>query len=31
LSTAFMVLPEDAVAALCRSNPAIELFRAPVS
>jgi len=31
LSTAFMVLPEDAVAALCRSNPAIELFRAPAS
>jgi thiamine biosynthesis lipoprotein len=31
LSTAFMVLPEDAVAELCRSNPTIELYRAPAS
>jgi len=31
LSTAFMVLPEDAVAELCRSNPALEVYRAPVS
>jgi thiamine biosynthesis lipoprotein len=29
LSTAFMVLPEEAVAAFCRSNPAIEVYRAP--
>jgi FAD:protein FMN transferase len=28
LSTAFMVLPEDAVAELCRANPPLEVYRA---
>jgi thiamine biosynthesis lipoprotein len=31
LSTAFMVLPEEATAELCRANPVLEVYRAPVS